>query len=417
VVWARVPDEQEHPGLRATILKFNMHSKDHLERPTNRCNKKGRCMFGFPFDVNPTTSLTGDDHVLYRRTTEGDHWVVSYMPRLSQFIDCHVNVDICFTANVFMYFYKYLFKGPNRTHFTLREQRAQNSEEPVDEIKDYVTARYLSASEAAWWILSYHITRKDPAVTSIYIHLPNTNFSRMHRTDGSSPSGSLLLRYFARPSDGRFDDLTITDYYNRYRLAAFNRGVPLDENREWLEVQNQSFPVQKVVLRSSGSRKITHLHSILPRMGELYFLHSLLIHKPARSFDDLRTISSVHHPSFWEAAIALGLFTNHSEGFECLRDAVQAFSSPSQLRFLFAQILLNLPCSAVELLTTFQEDLAADYLDRGLEPSNALTSALFDIDSCLRSAGSSLRDFSLPDPPEHHLSELDAENLFFNASV
>ena len=76
--------------------------------------------------------------------------MVSYIPGLSQFIDCHVNVDICFTANVFMYLYKYLFKGPDRTHFTLREQRAQNSEEPIDEIKDYVTAHYLSASEAAW---------------------------------------------------------------------------------------------------------------------------------------------------------------------------------------------------------------------------------------------------------------------------
>ena len=148
---------------------------------------------------------------------------------------------------------KYLFKGPDRTCFTLREQRAQNSEEPVDEIKDYVTARYLSASEAAWRILSYHITRKDPATSSIYIHPPNTNFSRMNRTDGSSPSGSLLLRYFARPSDGCFDNLTITDYYNCYRLAAFNQGVPLDENREWLEVQNPSFPVQKVVLHSSDS--------------------------------------------------------------------------------------------------------------------------------------------------------------------
>ena len=49
--------------------------------------------------------------------------------------------------------------------------------------------------------------------------------------------------------------------------------------------------------------------------------------------------------------------------------------------------------------------------------SNTLTSALFDIDSCLRSVGSSLGDFGLPDPPECCSSELDAENLFFNASV
>src|SRR5947209_3931955 len=168
MVWARVPDELEYPDLRSTILKFNMHSKDHLERATNRCNKRGSCTFGFPFALNPTTSVNGDGRVLYRRTTEDDRWVVSYMPCLSQFMDCHVNVDVCFTVNVFMYLYKYLFKGPNRTRFTVQAQNTQDpnseEEEAVDEIKDYVAACYLSTTETAWQILSYHITRKEPAV-------------------------------------------------------------------------------------------------------------------------------------------------------------------------------------------------------------------------------------------------------------
>ena len=207
-----------------------MHSKDHLDRSHSRCNKGGSCAFGFPFNLNPTTSVNSDGRVIYRRTTENDRWVVSYMPSLSQLMDCHVNVDVCFTVNVFMYLYKYLFKGPDRTRFTLREQIQKASDEPVDEIKDYVAGRYLSATEAAWRILSYHITRKEPAVSSIYIHLPNTNFARMYRKDGPSSSGSLLLRYFARPLAEHFDSLTITDYFNRYRLTTFVQGVPLIEN-------------------------------------------------------------------------------------------------------------------------------------------------------------------------------------------
>ena len=87
--------------------------------------------------------------------------------------------NICFTVNVFIYLYKYLFKGPDRTWFTIqaKERHVKSNKEPVDEIKDYVAARYLSATETAWRILSYHITRKEPAVTSIYIHLPGTNFA------------------------------------------------------------------------------------------------------------------------------------------------------------------------------------------------------------------------------------------------
>ena len=134
----------------------------------------------------------------------------------------------------------------------------------MDKIKDYVAARYLSATEAAWRILSYYITRKEPAVTSIYIHLLGTNFSHMHRKDGSSPSSSLLLKYFARLLDERFDSLTITDYFNRYHLTAFEPERPLIQDQEWPEVLNQSFPVQRVIQRSVTSWKITHLHSILP---------------------------------------------------------------------------------------------------------------------------------------------------------
>ena len=152
-------------------------------------------------------------------------------------------------------------------------------------------------------------------------------------------------------------------------------------------------------------------------MGELYYFRSLLLHKSARLFEELRIVSGVLHPSFQEAAIALGLFSNHSEGFECMREAVQALSLPYQLRFLFAQILLNLPCSAVDVFATFEEDLTADYLDHGLTPSDALASALLDIDSSLRSGGSSLRDFSLLNTPEHRSSKSEAENQFLTIAI
>ncbi|RPB02901.1 hypothetical protein L873DRAFT_1732425, partial [Choiromyces venosus 120613-1] len=81
------------------------------------------------------------------------------MPFLSRLLECHVNVDICFTVYVFMYLYKYLFKGPDWTLFNIM------SDEFHDEIADYIDTRYLSASEAAWQILEYNISRKEPSVT------------------------------------------------------------------------------------------------------------------------------------------------------------------------------------------------------------------------------------------------------------
>ena len=95
-------------------------------------------------------------------------------------MNCHINMDICFTANVFMYLYKYLFKGPDRTKFAVRERlEGREQDEPVNEIDDYVSGCYLSATEASWRILAYDITRKEPAVVSIAVHLPGTNFAQM----------------------------------------------------------------------------------------------------------------------------------------------------------------------------------------------------------------------------------------------
>ena len=123
------------------------------------------------------------------------------MSALTKLIDCHVNVDVCFTVNVFMYLYKYLFKGPDRTKFVIQNSTTTSSEgnkTPTNEIDDYVTGRYLSATEAAWRILAFNITWKQPAVTSIQVHLLGMNFAQMRCTSGQSSGASKLLHYFAR---------------------------------------------------------------------------------------------------------------------------------------------------------------------------------------------------------------------------
>jgi len=43
-----------------------------------------------------------------------------------------------------------------------------------------------------------------------------------------------------------------------------------------------------------------------------------------------------------------------------MTEAIAAYSRPSQLRFLFAQLLLDLPFPAIEY-DAFRQDLCADY--------------------------------------------------------
>ena len=80
----------------------------------------------------------------------------------------HIYVDVCFTAKVVLYLYKYFYKGLDTTKFNII---AEEAIPPRLEIDNFQNAQYLSSTEAAWRILLYHITINSPSVIAIGIHL------------------------------------------------------------------------------------------------------------------------------------------------------------------------------------------------------------------------------------------------------
>lgn len=76
----------------------------------------------------------------------------------------------------------------------------------------------------------------------------------------------------------------------------------------------------------------------------------------------MRTINSTQFITFQEVAAELGLFENQSEGRHIMKEAVESFCSPGQLRFLFPHSLLNVAVYAIKLFNDYQEYLSADYL-------------------------------------------------------
>ena len=237
----------------------------HGQRRRTRCNRDGHCCFGFPFALRDSTTVNEDGRVLYRRDTPEDAWVVSYMPALTKLMECHVNVDVCFTVNIFMYLYKYLFKGPDRSNFALTWGQPQPDEAESNKFDDYINGQYLSATEAAWRILAFDIMRKSPAVVSIPVHLPNGNFGQMRRGITSvKSSSSKLLHYFTRPCAEEFQSLHILDYYRRYRLESYNPQIPLRSD-EFLEQPTSGTRFEQcLVIRRFGAPVVTQLMSISP---------------------------------------------------------------------------------------------------------------------------------------------------------
>lgn len=61
------------------------------------------------------------------------------------------------------------FKGYDRATFTLRD----TSTPDVDEIDEYVSARYVSTSEACWRIFHFPLHEQYPRSTRLQFHLEN----------------------------------------------------------------------------------------------------------------------------------------------------------------------------------------------------------------------------------------------------
>ena len=379
------------------------HSPNHLSRENSRCRKGNTCIYGFPHPITPETWIDDEGRVHYKRPDEEDRWIASHIPEIIDELDCHVHVDVVFTVMVFMYLYKYLFKGPDHTFF-----RIQHESERIDEITDYVNGRYLSSPEAAWRILGFDITSKEPSVDCLPVHLSGQNTPQFAGGSSHGSSASLLIRYFHRPHLPQFTSLLYTEYFEKYLLYKWDPQVPLGED-EYLEDEILGTEPKKICPRRIG-QKVTRIQTLSPTTGEVFYLRCLLGRRAAYDFDELRTINGVVYGTYHEAALELGLFSNDNEGFFALEEAVLSYQTPGQQRFLFARIILE-GYPARPLWDHFHEYLTLDYVTAMSSEERGTDRALQQIADFLQDGGHSLKDYGLPEPTFRSvevLSELEA---------
>lgn len=238
--------------------------------------------------------------------------------------------------------------GPDRARYTVRALG-----EPIDEIEEYWSARYLSAGEAAWRIMGYHITRKDPSVTALPVHLSVSVLHRQYRRNNGTHDNSLSLlqRYFARPSgtflgrDGivrNFDDLTYAEYFSTFRLDSYNpaKAGQLNYFTE-THLPGSTAVRMHVILRAANAPHVSRITPARPSEGERFYLRALLQSKSARSFEDLQCVEGTVYESYQLACAAHGLFADNNEGELALLEAIASLRTPRQLRILFGHLLVN----------------------------------------------------------------------------
>lgn len=73
----------------------------------------------------------------------------------------------------YKYLYKYVYKGPDMAVVALEEDGDGGGERQVNEIKRYVSGRYVSASEAYWRFFGFAMHDESPTIVPLAVHLPN----------------------------------------------------------------------------------------------------------------------------------------------------------------------------------------------------------------------------------------------------
>nr|GFA55098.1 hypothetical protein [Tanacetum cinerariifolium] len=145
-----------------------IHGPCGADNPSCPYTIEYKCTKKFPRQFNKTTVIDDSGYALYKRRNDGNiikksgtdlhnGYVVPYNPGLLRRYQAHINVEWYNQVGSIKYLLKYINKGSDRVSATV-------DGEEVDEIKDFLNCRYLSACEAAWRIYGFEIHYRTPSV-------------------------------------------------------------------------------------------------------------------------------------------------------------------------------------------------------------------------------------------------------------
>jgi len=400
-VQAELPDEKLHPTLFGLLTGSNKHGPCST-KPCGKAMVNGCCAKHYPMPFRNVNTRGPFDRPEYKRrdAKNGGHddnnmivpfnWVLSWRYR------CHINVEVCSSVSSVKYLYKYVTKGHDRVAASIRTEKGADQ----DEIKNYLDARYMGASEGVYRLFKFDLSSKYPSVERLGVHLPEGQLVYF------DPSDSKRARTKVSPFTER--DTTLTGWFkaNKLMREKTNAGGVVDP---LLEATYADFPKRWVWNGKHWQErihqkdtKIGRMYMVSPKEGERFYLRTLLtVRKDVTSWTELKQGPTGEVcEDFKHAAIAWGLLEDDDEWKKCLLEAATVRGG-AQLRQLFALILTErLVLDPSGLLLSVQAELTDDLTGPTYrmtsDDANALL--LLDIELRLRQTDpkATLKDYCLP---------------------
>lgn len=389
-VYAEIPDPNTNPALYDAVIKHMVHNPCHenarspcLNHTTKKCSKgypkkfansSSRDEKGFPLYRRRRNGYQGEKFVNGKQIRIDNSNVVPYNPYLLQKYDCHINVEVCSTIASVKYLFKYIHKGGDRACVDIRNES--------NEVKKYVTGRYLAPIEAAWRIFGFKLTNRSHTVMRLPVHLPQHQYVRFDQNENlervlQRNERTKLTEFFqlCRDDPVQFGNFC---YHEVPKVCKWNTA-----SRKW------------VLRRQIHRRTIARMHPVSPMEGERFYLRLLLTKvKGPKSFKCVLSYRRVTYETFKEAAIARGLVSDDSENEAILAEAA-SYQMPRALRATFAGLLLfnhvNNPVNLWQkFLIPLTEDLARD---ASIPISQISNVAAGELDSIMKTYNSTIRNF------------------------
>ncbi|XP_050896077.1 uncharacterized protein LOC127102785 [Lathyrus oleraceus] len=390
VVKAEIPRHKSEPELYEAVLKHMIHGPCGVLNQSSPCMKNGHCKKRYPKDFCEETRQGNDSYPEYmrrfsdpiflnRNKSVDNRWVVPYNPWLLLKYDCHINVEICSSIKSIKYLYKYVYKGPDRVAMEVHRGTG------MDEIQQYVDARWICAPEALWKIFKFTLYKLYPSVERLQIHLPNHHQVRFYKhqriTDvlnDNQNAVTMLTEFFA---------LNQMDPHARNYLY---REIP--EHYCWLK------GVKKWQRRRTKRKVIGRIYTVSPSEGEKFYLRVLLSHlRGPTSWECLLTHNGACFFTFKKAVEDWGLLESDNIIRECMLEASN-MCMPYALRRLFVTILIFCePTDVRGLFNEFYPYMVKDYQMTNIVVGNNFEDMLLrELRDLLLLHGKLIKNYDLP---------------------
>ncbi|XP_046663121.1 uncharacterized protein LOC124356020 [Homalodisca vitripennis] len=311
-------------------------------------------------NTNETTQTKALSHHGGDRFKVHDGWVVPYNSALLLKYEAHINLELASTRRVIKYLFKYLMKGGSLQNVTVTPLGKQE-----DEVEHYVTKRMVGASDACWRLLDFPVSKLEPTVECVPVHLEGKQsvvFRPRQLSDAVTQASSKLMVYFNRPHHETFDNVTYQTFYEKFMVHT--------KRPRTAELYEHPDGHHFVTTRQRGE-KVCRLMWVSPNRGEQYYLRILLMSTPCRGYVDLLARGGPGCRTFQDVARNLGLVEDEEEYNHALREASTFMTGP-RLRSFFV-ILCNMGAPAALLWESFKNHLSEDHLERNpLDPELAI---------------------------------------------